>query len=217
MEPASLFARSKDELERVREEFAASGWPLVAESCDVGVRGDVGRMIASVQEQLGEIDILVNNAGTIPGRSCRKIRMSADFEDAMQTNFRGPFYTTQRSVATNEESPMRAHRQHRIDWRESSISFHTSCLTPRANSPWSVIAKDCGLIRAKYNVLVTTVCPGLMRTGSPRNAISPDDRKKNMHGSRSAILFRSLPSGRSAPHTQLWTRVFMVMPKCISV
>jgi NAD(P)-dependent dehydrogenase (short-subunit alcohol dehydrogenase family) len=46
----AICARSEPELERVREEFARSGWPLLAVTCDVGVRGEVRRMIALVGE-----------------------------------------------------------------------------------------------------------------------------------------------------------------------
>lgn len=47
--------------------------------------------IQSVHENVGEIDILVNNAGTIIVGPVDKQRTEL-FEEAMQTNFSGPYY-----------------------------------------------------------------------------------------------------------------------------
>src|ERR1700730_8363493 len=60
-----ICARSKRELERVRQEFADVGRSILALSCDVGVRAEICRVVEAVRSELGEVDILVNNAGTI--------------------------------------------------------------------------------------------------------------------------------------------------------
>jgi len=88
----AICARSKQELDRVREEFSHSGKMLFAAVCDVGVRAEVGRLIQSVRENLGEIDIVVNNVGTIIAGPADN-QETESFEEAMQ-NFWGPYYAT---------------------------------------------------------------------------------------------------------------------------
>ena len=163
----AICARSERELKRVREEFADSGWPLLAVTCDVGVRSEVGRMVEVVREKIGDIDILVNNAGTILVGPAENQETEA-FEDAMQTNFWGPFY------AIREVVPQMQRRRFGRIVNIASIGGKVAFphLLPYSTSKFALVGYSEGL-RAeltKYNVLVTTVCPGLMRTGSPRNA-----------------------------------------------
>ena len=61
------------------------------------------------------------------------------------------------------------HRQHRVDRRQDQRAA-PRCRTARASSRWSGCRRGCAPSCAKDGVRVTTVCPGLMRTGSPRNA-----------------------------------------------
>ena len=163
----AICARRDRELERVRDEFAGAGWPLLALTCDVGVRGEVGRMITVVREKIGDIDILVNNAGTILVGPTENQETEA-FEDAMQTNFWGPFFAIREVVPQMKER--RFGRIVNIASIGGKIAFPH--LFPYSASKFALVGYSEGLRAelAKYNVLVTTICPGLMRTGSPRNA-----------------------------------------------
>src|SRR5215469_5724193 len=87
----AICARHERELEHVREEFSEQGKHLLALTCDVGVRAEVGRMVQTVREQLGPIDVFVNNAGAIVVGPAENQDLET-FEDTMQTNFWGPFY-----------------------------------------------------------------------------------------------------------------------------
>ena len=128
---------------------------------------DVNRCARNVREKLGEIDVLINNAGQIVVGRFENQDTEA-FEDAMQTNFWGTHY------AVLEVYPqMRARRFGRIVNIASiggKIAFPH--LLPYSASKFALVGYSQGLRieMLKYNVLVTTVCPGLMRTGSPRNA-----------------------------------------------
>jgi NAD(P)-dependent dehydrogenase (short-subunit alcohol dehydrogenase family) len=164
----AVCARSDRELERVREEFADNGWPLVALACDVGVRAEIERVAEAVREQLGDIEILVNNAGTmLVGPAANQ--GSEAFEDAMQTNFWGPYYATNAVLGA-----MKAKKFGRVVNIASiggKIAFPH--LLPYSTSKFALVGYSEGLRAelAKENIFVTTVCPGLMRTGSPRNAL----------------------------------------------
>ena len=58
----ALASRSKGPLEQVAAEIRARGGDALALVCDVGVRADVDRVVATAADRFGWIDILVNNA-----------------------------------------------------------------------------------------------------------------------------------------------------------
>jgi short-subunit dehydrogenase len=86
----------------------------------------------------------------------------------MAVHFWGPLYTTLCVLPQ-----MRARREGRIV-NISSIGGKIGVphLVPYSASKFALAGLSDGLRAelAKDNILVTTVCPGLMRTGSPRNA-----------------------------------------------
>lgn len=59
----AVAARTRGELEGVRDEIAAAGGDALAVVCDVAVEDDVARMAEEVAGRFGRIDILVNSAG----------------------------------------------------------------------------------------------------------------------------------------------------------
>jgi NAD(P)-dependent dehydrogenase (short-subunit alcohol dehydrogenase family) len=171
----AICARKDRDLDRVRAEFADSGWPLVAIACDVGVRAEIEGAIEKVAEQFGDVEILVNNAGTILVGPAEN-QGPESFEDAMQTHFWGPYYATNAVVGA-----MKAKKFGRIVNIASiggKIAFPH--LLPYSTSKFALVGYSEGL-RAeltKYSIFVTTVCPGLMRTGSPRNALFTGQAEK---------------------------------------
>jgi NAD(P)-dependent dehydrogenase (short-subunit alcohol dehydrogenase family) len=171
----AICARNEKELERVRVEFADAGHPILALTCDVGLRAEVSRVVQQVRSELGDIDILVNNAGTILVGPAENQEPEA-FEDAMQTNFWGPFNAIREVLPAMKTR--RAGRIVNIASIGGKIAFPH--LLPYSTSKFALVGYSEGLRAelAKYNVLVTTVCPGLMRTGSPRNAIFTGQAEK---------------------------------------
>ncbi len=163
----AICARDADELERARTDLSERGARVLAVPCDVTERSQVGEMVNVVRDHFGRIDVLVNNAGVIQVGPIEVMTIE-DYEEAMLTHFWGPLYTT---LAVLPE--MRGRRDGRIV-NISSIGGKVSVphLVPYSASKFALVGLSEGL-RAelkKDGVVVTTVCPGLMRTGSPRNA-----------------------------------------------
>ena len=163
----AICARDEAELRRAHENFLSSRDNFLTVACDVSDRAQVTKMVAEVRDTLGPIDVLVNNAGTITVAPVENMTI-ADFEEAMRTHFWGPVYT---SLAVMDE--MKERRRGRIV-NISSIGGKIAVphLLPYDASKFALSGFSQGL-RAelgKYRVWVTTVYPGLMRTGSPRNA-----------------------------------------------
>ncbi|MDX6696302.1 MAG: hypothetical protein QOF02_3905 [Blastocatellia bacterium] len=164
----AICARDVEELNRARVDLAERGAQALAVPCDVRERAQVNELVNVVRDHFGQIDVLVNNAGVIQVGPLEVMTVE-DYEEAMLTHFWGPLYAT---LAVLPE--MRGRRDGRIV-NISSIGGKISVphLLPYSASKFALVGLSEGL-RAelkKDGVSVTTVCPGLMRTGSPRNAL----------------------------------------------
>ena len=163
----AICARDVEELERASSDLVRPGRPVLALPCDVANLEEVGRMVEAVREHFGTIDVLVNNAGVIEVGPVETMTM-ADFEEALDINLRGPLHTM---LAVVPE--MRQRGEGRIV-NIASIGGKIAMphLAPYAMSKFALVglSKAMRVELAKDGVIVTTVCPGLMRTGRPRNA-----------------------------------------------
>ncbi|MBV9342210.1 MAG: SDR family NAD(P)-dependent oxidoreductase [Acidobacteria bacterium] len=162
----ALLARDPEALERARQLLAGQGTVFVR-CCDLREESKVQEAIADVRRQLGEIDVLVNNAGTLTVGPMET--MSADeYREALSIFLWAPLYATLAVLPA-----MRQRRQGRIV-NISSIGGKIAVphLLPYSTGKFALSGWSEGLHAevAKDNVKVTTVYPGLMRTGSPRNA-----------------------------------------------
>lgn len=163
----AICARDDEELERARVDLERFGVDVMVFRCDIRNRQEVADMIAAVSNRFGQIDVLVNNAGVIQVGPI-EVMTHEDFELAMQAHFWGPVNTILAVLPL-----MRQRKEGRIV-NISSIGGKVSVphLVPYSASKFALVGLSKGL-RAelmKDGIVVTTVCPGLMRTGSPRNA-----------------------------------------------
>ncbi|MFL6208857.1 MAG: SDR family NAD(P)-dependent oxidoreductase [Pyrinomonadaceae bacterium] len=163
-----LCARDPAELERARADLAAQGAEVLVFPCDVTDRVQVAEWVRVAHDRYGRIDVLINNAGVIEVGPF-EVQTLADFEEAMRTHFWGPLYTI---MAVLPEMKRRgAGRIVNISSIGGKIGIPH--LVPYSASKFALVGLSEGL-RAelmKDGIVVTTVCPGLMRTGSPRNAV----------------------------------------------
>ena len=163
----AICARDPRELESARRDLAARGARVLAFPCDVTERAQVRELVEVVTHHFGGVDVLVNNAGVIQVGPLEVMTLE-DFEQAMAVHFWGPLYAT---LAVLPQ--MRARRDGRVV-NISSIGGKISVphLVPYSASKFALAGLSDGLRAelAKDGVVVTSVFPGLMRTGSPRNA-----------------------------------------------
>jgi NAD(P)-dependent dehydrogenase (short-subunit alcohol dehydrogenase family) len=164
----SICARDPEELECARRDLAARGATVFAFPCDITDRAQVQEWVRLSADRFGAVDVLVNNAGIIQVGPVEVMTL-ADFDEAMRVHFWGPLYAT---IAALPE--MRRRGAGRIV-NVTSIGGKIGVphLVPYCASKFALVGLSESL-RAellKDGILVTTVCPGLMRTGSPRNAV----------------------------------------------
>jgi NAD(P)-dependent dehydrogenase (short-subunit alcohol dehydrogenase family) len=163
----ALCARDREELERARENLAEQGARVLAFPCDVTDRSQVRELVEVVTGHFGRIDVLVNNAGVIQVGPIEEMTLE-DYEQALNIHFWGPLYLM---LAVLPQ--MRERREGRIV-NISSIGGKIGVphLVPYSASKFALAGLSEGVRAevAKDGIVVTTVYPGLMRTGSPRNA-----------------------------------------------
>jgi NAD(P)-dependent dehydrogenase (short-subunit alcohol dehydrogenase family) len=163
-----LLARDLGELTRAKEELEACGrGEVMALRCDVRRRGDVRAAIDTVLDTWRTVDVLINNAGIIQVGPLEHMDHE-DFENAMATHFWGPLHLML------EVTPVMRHRRFGRIVNIASIGGRIAVphLAPYSASKFALVGLSDAL-RAEldqYGVRVTTVAPGLMRTGSPVNA-----------------------------------------------
>lgn len=164
----AICAREPDELERASAELAELGVEIMAVPCDVTDQQQVETMVRTVLDRFGQIDVLINNAGTIQVGPFEATTVD-DYDHALKTHFWAPLYTT---LAVY---PRMVNRGMGRIVNISSIGGKVSTphLLPYSASKFALTGFSEGLRAelAKDGVYVTTVIPGLMRTGSPRNAL----------------------------------------------
>jgi len=164
----AICARNGEELERAKADLENSGAEVFSVVCDVREENQVKQMIEAVKRRFGKIDVLVNNAGVIQVGPL-EVQTKEDFEDAMKVHFWGSFYTMQNVIPE-----MRERGEGKIV-NISSIGGKMAVphLAPYCASKFALVGLSNAMNAelAKDGISVTTVCPGLMRTGSHVNAV----------------------------------------------
>lgn len=170
-----LLARRADELERARAELARAGGDVITFPCDVGVRQQVEEAVAAVIELRGRIDVLINVAGVIQVAPFENLEFK-DFQESMDVHAWGPYHMI-RAVAPH----MQRRRSGRIV-NVSSIGGLVAVphLLAYTMGKFALTGLSDGFRAelAKDGIYVTTVAPGLMRTGSHVNATFKGQHRK---------------------------------------
>jgi NAD(P)-dependent dehydrogenase (short-subunit alcohol dehydrogenase family) len=165
-----LLARDLEELGRAHAELEARAGradAVMTIRCDVRRRADVRGAVDTIIDRWHAIDVLINNAGVIQVGPLEHMTYE-DFQNAMATHFWGPLHLMLEIV------PVMRHRGFGRIVNIASIGGRIAVphLAPYCASKFALVGLSDG-VRAeldRYGIRVTTVSPGLMRTGSPVNA-----------------------------------------------
>lgn len=162
-----ICARGEEQLEQAGQELASLGTDVLAVRCDVSDKDDVQRLIDATMDQYGRIDLLICNAGVIQVGQVHSMELQ-DFEQAMDIMFFGTLH------------PILAAIPHMRRQGAGRIALVTSIggvvsvpyLLPYNASKFAAVGLGEGLRAelASDGITVTTIVPGLMRTGSYINA-----------------------------------------------
>jgi NAD(P)-dependent dehydrogenase (short-subunit alcohol dehydrogenase family) len=163
----ALIARDPEELARAKADLASRGGAVLTVECDLLDASQIQAAVRQIIDRFGKIDILINNAGIIEVGPLENVTRE-DFERAMRLHFWAPFELTAQVVPE-----MRIWGGGRIV-NISSIGGKVAVphLAPYSASKFALTGFS-DAIRAELardNIYVTTVAPGMMRTGSHVNA-----------------------------------------------
>jgi len=163
----ALLARDENELGRACAQLRELGGEAFAVPCDLLDREQSLGAVRQVLARFGAIDVLINNAGIIEVGPLENMQR-ADFEKAMQLHFWAPFNLMEEIIPH-----MRKRRAGRIV-NISSIGGKGAVphLAPYSASKFAFTGLSDALRAelARDNIHLTTVTPGMMRTGSHVNA-----------------------------------------------
>ena len=173
-----LAARDFNELTRARQTLLArrivqSAEDILLIPADLTDAGQATKLIEHAIGHFGRIDILINNAGIIEVGPVENQPIAA-YHRAMATNFFAALYTTHAAL------PHLLSRKRTGGGEDASIVNIASIggkipvphLLPYVASKFALVGFSEGLhaeLRHK-GIRVTTVCPGLMRTGGEAHA-----------------------------------------------
>lgn len=158
-----ICARDENELRHTRDSLEARGIDVLPVVCDVADQEQVDSMIDRANSHFGRVDILVNNAGVIQFGPFGSMEIE-DFERAMDTMYWGTVYPTMAVI------PQMTKRGYGRIVNITSIGGKVSVphLLPYSTAKFAAVGFSEGLRTEvmKDGIVVTTIVPGLMRTGS---------------------------------------------------
>jgi NAD(P)-dependent dehydrogenase (short-subunit alcohol dehydrogenase family) len=173
-----LASRNRDELEKAQSQLLANHPHLSPDdfylvAADLAQPSECHRLVAEAITRFGRIDVLVNNAGIIEVGPIESQTTEA-FERAMQVNFFAALYTTWAALPhMRTQQPLTGKRRAAIV-NIASIGGKLAVphMLPYSAAKFALVGFSEGLhaeLRHK-GIRVTTVCPGLMRTGGEAHA-----------------------------------------------
>ena len=165
--PLVICARDQAELERAADQLRAAGAEVTAVACDVTDEAAAQLMVDTALERHGRLDILISNAGGIQVGPVQAAKV-AHYETALNTMALAPVRLALTAL------PVMQSQGHGRIVTITSIGGKLSVphLLPYSTAKFAAVGFSEGL-RAELGsgpVTVTTVVPGLMRTGSQEQA-----------------------------------------------
>ena len=168
-----LAARSRPELEALRDELVAAGRSAIAAPTDVTDLGSLERLVETATAQYGAVDVLVNNAGIEHVYSYHKLE-AAELDAVIDTNLRGAMQLTRLVLP----GMLERHRGHIVNMSSLAGLAGPAFCEPYA-APKAVIAFTQSL-RASYRrdgVVASVICPGFVDAGMYARALAEQSRE----------------------------------------
>src|SRR5947207_3288953 len=163
----ALIARDPEELARAKTELDRLATEVLTIQCDLLESAQIQSAVQQTLQRFGKIDILINNAGIIEVGPIEHMQLK-DFERAMRLHFWAPFILYLLVVPQ-----MRSKGGGRIV-NISSVGGKIAVphMAPYSASKFALTGFSDAIRPelARDNICVTTVTPGLMRTGSQVHA-----------------------------------------------
>lgn len=202
----AISARDQAELDAARDLLAQEGVDDVfTVTCDVSDSTQVAEMIGQTTQRFGQIDILVNNAGIIQVGPLETNTLQ-DFRDAAGVMQWGTIFCT---LGVLPEM-LRRRKGRIVNITSIGGKLSVPHMLPYSTAKFAAVGFTEGL-RAELSpkgIQVTTIVPGLMRTGSQFNGLFKGDvvREFTWFGVAGSLPIMSMDAERAAREIVLATR-----------
>src|SRR3981081_4019311 len=162
----ALIARDAEELSRAETDLDRFATEVLTIQCDLLETAQIQSAVQQTLQRFGKIDILINNAGIIEIGPVEHMQLK-DFDRAMRVHFWAPFILYLLIAPHMRANGGRIVNISSIGGRiavphMAAYSASKFALTGFSDAIRAELARD--------NIFVTTVTPGMMRTGSQVHA-----------------------------------------------
>ena len=190
-----IVARGQEMLDQAAEEIrAATEGAVVPISADVTGSDTAERVVQTTLDRFGRLDILVNNAGTSMAKGFEQVSQE-DWEFDFELKVWGAVRFIQQSIP----------EMRKVGGGRIINVTNLGGRTPGANSMPTSISRAAGIAitkglskdLAQDNILVSTVCIGLIKSGQHRNRY--EARLQTEPGLAEDAFYDQLAQGRSVP------------------
>lgn len=158
-----LISRDETELARAKAILEAMGAPVFTVACDLRVQGEAEEAVERVAAHFGALDVLINNAGVISVGPLEHMKQS-DFEEAVSLHLWAPLWCSRAAIPHLKK----AGGGRIVNIASFGGQVAMPHMAPYAASKFALVGLSDALRHElrKDAILVTTVCPGILRTGS---------------------------------------------------
>jgi len=193
----AIIARDIDELARAKSELDRFRTEVLTIQCDLLDPTQIEQAVKTVVDHFGGLDIVINNAGIIEVGPLEHMQRK-DFETAMVMHFWAPFHVVIEAIP---------HLRCRGGGRIVNISsiggrIAVPHMAPYTASKFALVGFSDAIREelARENIYVTTVTPGMMRTGSQVHARFKGDHaaEYKRFTASSTLPFASISAERAA-------------------
>ena len=190
-----IVARGQEMLDEATEEIrAATEGAVIPISADVTGADTAERVVQTALDRFGRLDILVNNAGTSMAKGFEQVSQE-DWEFDFELKVWGAVRLIQQSIP----------EMRKVGGGRIINVTNLGGRTPGANSMPTSISRAAGIAitkglskdLAQDNILVSTVCIGLIKSGQHRKRY--EARLQTEPGLGEDIFYDQLAQGRSVP------------------
>ncbi|AFY40087.1 3-oxoacyl-(acyl-carrier-protein) reductase [[Leptolyngbya] sp. PCC 7376] len=191
----AICGRNSETLEKTRQALAAqTNAKIIGVVADLSVKKDIEKLLDTVQTQLGSIEILVNNTGNPPVGKLDQLDDS-DWDDAYQLVLMSAIRLIKQVVPDMQKN----------GWGRI-VNIATSAVEqPRGDllisttlrSGLASFSRAIAADLARQNVLIHTVCPGVISTGAMLNLAEKMSVEGNisLEAAKDQLAF-GIPMGR---------------------
>ena len=190
-----IVARGQEMLDEAAEEIrAATEGEVIPISADVTGADTAERVVQTTLDRFGRLDILVNNAGTSMAKGFEQVSQD-DWEFDFELKVWGAVRLIQQSIP----------EMRKVGGGRIINVTNLGGRTPGANSMPTSISRAAGIAitkglskdLAQDNILVSTVCIGLIKSGQHRRRY--EARLQTDPGLGEDVFYNQLAQGRSVP------------------